>query len=233
MTSVYGTVQQSSASVTGEGHGRQLRVNRRGGLFTASMFEDYILAGQGYRVTIGALSAGADVTGIVGGGNGTTIDSDQPELVIGVPTGTSIIPLRVSLAVQGDLDADAEILNSVLFVDMAKGFDGTGTFTAETVRSLLGGGTTPTSNCTVGSAFTADTTDPVMSELLAYRHVRASDNGTAASAMDVQQLLEYDGTKEPFVIHGPAMLILCWGGTAAVTGLASASWVEAPTTNFS
>ena len=51
------------------------------------------------------------------GGNGTVIDSNQPELAVGTPAGYYHIPLGFTAACKVDLDADAEEGSIILFGD--------------------------------------------------------------------------------------------------------------------
>jgi len=81
------------------------------------------------------------------------------------------------------------------------------------------------------SAVTADITDPVASMQLDHVVVRASDAGTAASAYGTQLRLHYDPSL-PKILAGPCSVVLCWGGTAAVTGIATLTWAEVPAAWF-
>lgn len=196
-----------------------------------------IVRGMGRHVTVGAFS-----TGIVGGGAGTVLDLDQPELVVGVPAGYAIRPLRVSAQLQVALVAADNDENEILLaVDSLGLWSGDGTFTAEepsNLRTDFPKG----SACRVGSAFTADMTttpksgaaaaDPVLDIELA-RAVETFDIHSTGVGILLKRLdLLYEPASPPLIV-GPATLLLYFGGTVAnVGGFAQASWLEGPLTEF-
>jgi len=179
-----------------------------------------ILQGRGFQVDVGAFS-----TGIVGGGAVTIFDIDRPELLISVPSGTSIIPIRVAIQVQPGLAATDLDENEILVgVDIAKAFDASGTYTSETaLKMYLGQGT---SLCTCASAFTANATAPVIGMELA-RKVETMDLlGTPANGWAHQLDLVYEPNCPP-VLVGPCCLVAYWGGTVAtIGGFAQVQWLE-------
>lgn len=197
---------------------QKLRSSRLGQLFVADWKKQLVLAGFAYRVTIGTITGGGDVSLVTGGGAGTTIDQDQPEGAIGVDAGYYLIPLEIDIACQVDLDADAEVGNIVVATDRAATVPTSVTGTVETPTNLLDGGAAFPGDAY--SAITADITDPTVSEILAYKTVRASHAGTAASQNSVSLDLHY-APEAPTLLAGPCGLYIYWGGTAAVTGIAS------------
>lgn len=186
----------------------------------------YLLAAAGrlYRMTIGGITAGGDVSLVTGGGAGTVIDTDQPEGIIGLDVGNYLIPVEVVVSCRVDLDADAEVGDIILFADRTQAPPTSVTGTIETPENQLDGGA-----AFVGRAFsaiTADITDPVDSEVLDYENVRAAEfvsNGTATNLTNgiVVKLKMHYQPSRPNLIAGPCSLVVCWGGTAAVTGIAS------------
>lgn len=199
---------------------------RRGDMFTADWKQRMILEGRAYMVNVGALS-----TPIVGGGAGTVLDLDQPEFIISVPSGTSLIPLRVAIQCQPPLiAADNDEIEALIAVDRTAACAGDGTATAETPFNLRTDNPRA-SACTATSAYTADVTDPVLGIELA-RVVKVADvQGTAANAKFDALDLVYEPTCPP-VIVGPAMLVGYWGGTVATSGFAEVAWIEVPTTEI-
>jgi hypothetical protein len=207
-----------------------VRMTRSQQLFTSDWKQELLLAGYVYTFSVGTLSAGADVSPVAGGGNGTTIDEDQPELGFGVPTGYTLIPLSCKFAGQVDIDADAEVGNVVLFADLAATIPTDGTKTAVSPINLLHGATDYP-----GTAFkqaTADITDPTVSLILDYKTVRAMDAGVAASEFPVDFSMNYEPALPPHFI-GPCSVYLCWGGTAAVNGMANVTFAAVPNARFS
>jgi hypothetical protein len=97
------------------------------------------------------------------------IDSDQPEMQIGTPTGHYHIPLGFMFSGRADLDANAETAEVLLFADTTSRGDRpiAASSTVKTPMNLLGGGESSVSYAT--SAVTTDITDPVCSHILAFR----------------------------------------------------------------
>ena len=213
----------------GGGHVVQ-RGSPQGAAVTCRDIDSMIARGMGRQVTVGAFS-----TGIVGGGAGTILDLDQPELVIGVPAGYVIRPLRLSGQVQVGLTAADNDESEILFaVDSLGLWSGDGTFTMEepsNMRTDLAKG----SGCRVGSAFTADMTttpkfgvaaDPVLDMELA----RAVETFDVFSTGTTDLLKRLDLLYEPMwgpMLVGPCSLLVYFGGTiATIGGFVQASWVE-------
>lgn len=186
---------------------------------------DAIRDGRGFHVDVGAFS-----TPIVGGGNGTVILIDEPELCVSVPTGTSIIPIRIDVTIQVSLlAADIDECEILCAIDVASANVGDGTATTETPINMKSRHT-KTSLCTCKSAYTGATTDPVLGmELI--RSVIVGDKQSAAGVMWTPFKLLYIPTFPP-ILDGPCALYLYWGGTVAQSGFAQVEWLEYPTTYF-
>lgn len=195
-----------------------------------------IARGMGRQATVGGFS-----TGIVGGGNGTVLDLDQPEFVIGVPSGYAIMPLRLSAQVQVGLFAADNDENEILFAVDSKGvWSLDGTYTAESpsnMRSDKAFG----SSMRVASAFTADMTttpaggsaaDPVLDMELA-RAVETGDIFSTGVQVFLKRLdLLYEPQYPPLIV-GPASICCYWGGTVAtIGGFLQAAWLEGTTDQF-
>lgn len=222
-----GRVAQQNPQLQSDGTELLARMTRAGHLLTADWKTSLILGGYAFNVTVGDLAnGGGDVALITGGGNGTVVDSDQPELIVGVTAGHYLIPLYFKCSAQVDLDADAEVGNITFFADTTQAPPSSATATSETPISLLGTGVR-TSVARAYSAVTADITDPVCSIMLGYETVRAADAGTAASQQDISLSLVYDPSF-PVLLRGPCSLVACWGGTAAVTAAATLIYAEVP-----
>ena len=176
--------------------------------------------GRCYHVDVGAFS-----TAIVGGGNGTAVTADEPECVISVPTGSVILPLRVSVQCQTPLlVTDADEAEIILAWDQAAAQAGDGTSTAETCLQMFGGSGS-TSLCTATSAYTGAMTTPTLSVELARSVVTGDMNGAPANALWGKLGLLYVPETAPIIV-GPAMLIIYWGGTVATNGFAQVEWLE-------
>ena len=178
-----------------------------------------VLQGRGFQVDVGAFS-----TPIVG--DTTILDIDRPVGAISVPTGTSMIPIRVSVQCHTPLLAtDADEAEILLGVDIAKAnaFAET-THVDETILSMyLGNGT---SLCDAISAQTANmTVAPVIGMELARAVATGDMNGTPANALWGTLDLLYEPAVPP-VLVGPCTVCLYWGGTVQVSGFAQIQWLE-------
>lgn len=178
-----------------------------------------VLQGRGFQVDVGAFS-----TPIVGDTN--ILDIDRPVGAISVPTGTSMIPIRVSVQCHTPLLAtDADEAEILLGVDIAKAnaFAET-THVDETILSMyLGNGT---SLCDAISAQTANmTVAPVIGMELARAVATGDMNGTPANALWGTLDLLYEPAVPP-VLVGPCTVCLYWGGTVQVSGFAQIQWLE-------
>ena len=181
--------------------------------------------GRGFQVDIGAFS-----TPITGGGDGTILDQDQPECCISIPTGTSIIPIRIDATIHIPLlGADVNECEVLCAADVTAANPTVGTATAETALNLKTKHAR-TSVCTCRSAFTADTTNPTLGMEIMRQEI-TGDVQTAAGVMWTPFKLLYIPTYPP-IIDGPAAIYLYWGGTVAVTGFACIEWLEYPTTSL-
>jgi len=217
--------QQQGVGVTSDGAQAALRMSRTGSLFTADWKSDLILRGLAYNVTVGGISAGGDVSLVTGGGDGTTVDTDQPEMHVQTPTGYFHVPLAFRCAIQADPDADADEQNIILFADTAMTSLVTGaTATTETPANLLDGGNASVSSAI--SAVTGDITDPTCSILLDFATTQAAQI-TAASTVIHELRMDYNAPF-PIFLKGPCAVVAAFGGTAAVTGAATYFFAEIP-----
>ena len=180
--------------------------------------------GRGFNVTVGALS-----TGILGGGAGTVILIDLPELMISVPTGTVIMPFDIGVQCTVAAAVANHDINEILIAaDIVKATDGTGTMTTEVAYNLRRDASKTTA-CTVYSAFTAATTAPVNAMELARKeqHWILDGNGQTATRFD----LLYHPEPPPLLV-GPCCLLVYFGGTSATTGYIQAKWLEYDTADL-
>ena len=201
-----------------------LRMSLLGQLYVADW--KYLLAAAGrlWRLSIGTIAADANITLITGGGAGTIVDLEQPEGLIGVGTGYVLIPVECHVACQVDLDADGEEGNIILIADRTQAPPTSVTGTIETPDNQLDGGADFPGDAY--SAITTDLLDPVVSEILDFETIQASDfisaSGAATgSTVAVASLkMKYEPLL-PDLLRGPCQVALYWGGTAAVPGIGS------------
>lgn len=219
---------QSSRTRSAEAAGYMAaRATRDGTLYAAPWVQALVLEGRAFHFDVGTFS-----TPIVGGGAGTIIDLDQPEAVLSIPSGTSIMPLRISVQCQPPLSAtDNDEIEILVAVDRTAAAVADGTKTAETIFNLRTDN--PASSlCTATSAYTADVTDPTLGIELARRVSLADVQGTAATVVVREFTLDYPlpGQHAPIIV-GPASLWVYWGGTVATSGFAQIEWAEFDTSD--
>lgn len=194
------------------------------GLVMGDWLQAFVARGYGWHVDVGAFS-----TPITGGGNGTVLDQDQPELGIGIPTGWCMVPLRVHVACQTPLIAadsdESEILVAADRAAEAAGLNATN----GTVENPTNMRTNVNSGCpfTVASALTMNITNPTLGIELAHAVKVGDVQGTAANALWGDLALVYEPKCPPFII-GPAGFYLYWGGTVATTGFANVDFLAIP-----
>lgn len=215
-----GTVQTATGSYNPPA------TTKRTELITADWKTNLVMEGLVFRATVGTVAAGGDVTMITGGGAGTTIDQDQPELAVGVRAGFYLVPLQIDVSTRAKLDADADKANIIVTADRAATVPADGTKTAETPLNLLDGG--PAFTGDANSAYTADMTDYTVSDIIAHAAIMGNDNGAAASHSYPNFALHYKPDVPEF-IEGPGAFYIHWGGTQATEGTCTAIFAVVPT----
>lgn len=200
-----------------------------GGLLTADWQQSYISRGYGYHVDVGAFS-----TPIVGGGNGTVLDQDQPEFGLSVASGYTLVPIRFAVNCQVPLlAADSDEAEILIAVDRASAWAGDGTFTTETPLNMRTSATpTAVTGLSCFSAATGNITNPALGHELAHEVIVGDVQGIAANAMWNRLSLVYEPKFPPFIV-GPAAVYGYWGGTVATTGFANLDFLVIPTTLIS
>lgn len=201
------------------------RASRDGSLYSVPWKQGLAFEGRVYHVDVGAVS-----TPIVGGGNGTVIDLEQPEFALSIPSGTSIMPLRALVVTKEPAtQSDADVVEHLIAVDRTQTVNA-GTSTTETIFNFR------TDNgysslCTARSAYTGDMTVP-STPTLGIELVHGLWTAEVASAVAVSwtnMTTLYEPDTAPIIV-GPASLYIYWGGTVATSGFASIEWAEFVTT---
>ena len=203
-----------------EGKSATAWLGKDGSLTQQDWKQALAIEGRCFTVTIGTL-----LTGIVGGGAATVPDADLPEGLISIPSGVVLSPLRV--AIQGncaDAVANHNTLQAFVCVDRAAAWDGTGTCTVETAYNIRTD-TPRSTQCTCRSAFnTVNITVPPVHHIDLARAEVKIDLPAAGETPVIVNLL-YEPNPAPFIV-GPAMLLVYFGGTTALTGYAQLYWAE-------
>ncbi len=181
----------------------------------------FIACGFGWHVD----TLATFVTPITGGGNGTTLDFEQPEMGISVPAGFTLVPLRVALTANAGVQTtDGHVTEAALILDRTAAYAG-GTVVSRTPINLR---TNKTTGCpaTCFSAATADITGPVLSAALMTATKRTNFGTNVGCGVDGVELV-YDPTTPPFLV-GPCAIYGYFGGTIAVTGYGMADFLAIP-----
>lgn len=203
-----------------------------GVLPTGDWLDAMVARGFGWHFEVGAFT-----TPIVGGGNGTTLDPDEPEVAINIPAGWCIRPVRIDVQCQTPLiAADSDESEILIGVDTLFGFaDAASGITIErpvNMRTDLKSGCPIRCYSAVTTAINRDdgiggTADPSLLMELA-RAVKTGDvQGTPATALWGDLSLLYQPRVPPFIV-GPAALYVFWGGTVATSGFAQVEFVAFP-----
>lgn len=210
-------VRQNTYETYSDGQERVARGNRRGELITIPSFLEASFDKKVFQSTIGTASTPVSMAK-------TAYDADQPQLVVDVPSGTSIVPLELLVS----LEASAGTLTEVI-LGCAGALSGSGTSTAVTPANLWiapSNGTAPASRCSSYRQYTGNSTDiTAESDFIEfYREVYAFADTTG----DPIKTFKWSAmVSPPPVLNGAASLVL-WivaAGTAP-TGYVRLKWWE-------
>jgi len=221
-----GRTQQQNPAINSDGGYNGVRQTRDGCLFTADWKTNLVMRGLVYQVKVGDMAAGADVAPIVGGGNGTVCDLDQPEMIVQTPATHFHVPISCRCAIQADAGgADADEHSIILGADVTPAaIIATATATSPTVYNLLDGAAGSIS--TAFTAVTADITDPTTDMILDFETSQAAQVTAASTVVHVLKM-DYE-PKYPTFLRGMCAVVLCFGGTNACSGIATYTWAEIP-----
>lgn len=195
-----------------------------GGLVVANWFDMMVARGFGWQITVGEFT-----TGIVGGGAGTTLLDTDPELVVQVSAGQTLVPLRISIQLETPLtNADDDESEALITVDRTQNVlsvdaDGTVEVPMNMRTDIVSGAPFTAVSANVGATPTTMT----RSFDLAHRVKVVDVNGSTANALWGEIELIYE-PKQPLFIVGPATLGLYWGGTVATSGFAQVAILSIP-----
>lgn len=213
-------VRDDSGQNTPGTHG----LSRRGSGLYLHEFQDQAQAGNVYIANIGV---GTTVVDWVK----TAYDADQPQFVIDVPTGITIMPLRLEVM----NETEAGTLGEVIW-GFANANVGAGTSTAVTRSSGVGqyrpmlasaSGNEPDSACSIYRNYTGNGTDVTTAGAHAiFRRFSSPFVLSDGDPQDAKVWTHLNDGPAP-VIEGTGSLV-CWihAGSTAPTGFLTAVWVE-------
>ena len=187
-----------------------------------------ILAGYGGHVTVGAFSGG-----VTGGGNGTVIDQNQPEVVLSIGGNQCLIPVRFSVQAEIPvLTTDNDEIEILIAVDRSTGaaaLSGNMSVQEEVFNMRTDLGASETGPVQAWSAGTADITNPTLGIELT-RVIKVLDLATSVDQhYDVLEVT-YAPKHPPLLVGSPDGLAVYtyWGGNVAVIGYAQFDFVTFP-----
>lgn len=197
---------------------RQMAGNRRGeGLILPAYF-NAVSEGRMYVANRGTASTPISFAK-------TAYDADQPQLVVDVPSGTSIMPIFLEIYLEDAAGTDTEMIWSV-----SDALIGAGTSTAVTPANARtqASGTQPSSACSVYRDYTGNGTAPSNG----FEFARFGD--AFAQEADARNRFVWSAHRAGWapLIEGTGALVLhVAAATTAPAGFVTCVWWEIPTEN--
>ena len=197
------------------GSDKPVRLNKRQEMIAISPFGQAVADKNVFQAVIG--SATTPVSFVK-----TAYDADQPQLVIDVPSGTTIMPLELEVVLEDSAGTDNEV------IWLASGTNvGAGTSTVVTPVNLFvtSSANAPASRCSGFRQYTGNGTDPNTGEFFEfYRTVYAFADATT----DPVKRFRWSALESPApIIEGTGSLVLyIVGTTTAPAGFVIAKWWE-------
>lgn len=216
--------QDTAVSRVSESGEVYTRATRDGALFTCDWKTGLIMEGRGFQFNVGTLTTPISCPST------STPLIDKPDWAIGIPDGTSLLPIYIEgamLVTTGTLDADElDILVAVDQDTFLTQASGSATIVYPT---NMNNKHSRTASCWVNKTYSAtfDTTDPTYDIELA--HVtQVWETFTSVATYWMEAKLLYQPKTVP-IINGPGVI----SGTAATKAGASmfwtVQWIELPT----
>ena len=210
-------VRQNTYEVYADGQERVSRGNRRGEQIVIPSFLQASFDKKVFQASIGTATTPVSFAK-------TAYDADQPQLVIDVPAGTTIVPIELTVDLEDSAGTDNEIIWGCAGANV-----GAGTSTAVTPVNLWippTGGQAPATRCSAYRQYTGNGTD-VTSESDFIEFVRWV-YAFADATTDPVKHFHWNAMESPApVINGAGSLVL-WvvGATTAPAGFVRAKWWE-------
>lgn len=197
-------------SLQSEGSAGSARINRRGELVTVPWHVQLALDGKVHAALAGTETAPITIANLV-------IDQDQPEFLLRVPSGVTVIPLTI---IVGREATGAGITETEAWV--STGDPGNGTSSAIALGPInLGVNIGGTSACTARQLVTAEVTVSSLMEF--WRHTEPVDADSVGGAC---QYVWSHLTHATPVIKGPGGLGVCTTTGTSSTGFITVVYAE-------
>lgn len=213
-------VRQNTYEVYSEGQERVARGNRRGELVSIPSFLQASFDKKVFQASIGTASTPVSFAK-------TAYDADQPQLVIDVPSGTTIVPLELEITLEDSAGTDNEVIWGCAGDNV-----GAGTSTAVTAAPGLvnlyipASGAAPASRCSVYRQYTGNGTD-ITDDTDFFEFYRET-YAFADATTDPIKKFRWSAMQSPApIINGTGSLVL-WvvAASTAPAGFVRAKWWE-------
>lgn len=205
-------VARVSPSLVAEGAPAELQGLREGSISSVDFLQRLIIAGRGYVANMGSVTT--PLTFLATAAN-------RPDAWVRVPTGTTIFPLRVTVALESMAGTVTEI-----DVRMAQNDIGNGSSSAASVGPLnLRTDALVTSNCVARQLATADTTAETNPVSL-WRRTYASAGAAGSEPNGAEVAMEAMGY--PMLVGPASLVIFVAATTTQATGFVVIQYVETP-----
>lgn len=157
------------------------------------------------------------------------VDLDQPEGVLAMDLGYSIIPVEIQFGIQNDADAYDDQVEIYLFTDRTQATAAGATATVANPKNCLDDG--PAFPGRAFNIVTADVPDPVHSDVLYYNVWELTQVAAETAGSGIPNFSGGHKWDVPRINHGPCQFILALAGTVAPTfvfnmtlGVVPSSW---------
>jgi len=211
-----GVVMQKSVLGYGNGASPAFRQSKRGELVGVDFLTQLSLDGRLYNAVMGTASTPVDFAK-------TAYDADQPQFVVDVPTGVTILPLNLLVM----FETQAGTINEII-VGVAATLAGSGTSTAVVPQTLCTHDAALATGCSVRSLYTGNSTDMTTAGN-GYAIIGRYGNAFADTKERWQSIWTWSALKDGNMpkLKGPACFVVhIAAGTTAPTGYLTFTWAE-------
>lgn len=192
------------------------RATRDGVLFSASYFESLAMQGRIFSANMGTVTTPLTFL---------TTAANRPDAWIRVPSGTTILPIKVNVVLEGATGTATEI-----DVRIAQNDIGNGTSTAADVAPRSHRTDAPVaSNCTARQLATADTTAET-NPLSIYRRTYARADEAGIDFRGIEAAREIMGF--PILVGAATLEVFIAATSNQATGFVIITWAEIPSTDL-
>lgn len=217
--------QDSSVGRVSESGEVYTRATRDGSLITLDWKTAMIMEGRGFICKIGSLT-----TPIAVAGSGNVVDEDRPDWMVGVPSGTSILPFCIDMQMKLTAGTtDDNELDMLIRVDQdTMQPKTTGTSTTTYVPYNLNTLHSRASNCYFIYTFSATMTASAVCDIELAHVTKIYEEHSTVGEQWMEYALHYEPKTVP-IINGPANIIGYAGSSKGASMFHQVQWIELPT----